>query len=180
MNHTSGIPHYKSDLGIFNFTHYDNCEKALEKFEVGVGLSQKTPNSPLLGELFQLIGETALKAGDIPGALKNLKRGLEAVQKTKNLQATGLLMVQLAVVHMKSKGEEQATNYFEEALILSQKSKDISLKGRVLWKWSLALGENGHVEEAISRAQKSLKIYEDVDLSQANEIRGQIEKWAGS
>ncbi|MBT5632754.1 MAG: hypothetical protein HOJ13_08480 [Nitrospina sp.] len=156
------------------------AEKALEKFEVGVGLSQKTPNSPLLGELFQLIGETALKAGDIPGALKNLKRGLEAVQKTKNLQATGLLMVQLAVVHMKSKGEEQATNYFEEALILSQKSKDISLKGRVLWKWSLALGENGHVEEAISRAQKSLKIYEDVDLSQANEIRGQIEKWAGS
>ena len=33
LNHTSGIPHYKSDLGIFNFTHYDNCEKALEKFE---------------------------------------------------------------------------------------------------------------------------------------------------
>lgn len=33
LNHTSGIPHYKSDLGIFNFTHYDNCEKALDKFQ---------------------------------------------------------------------------------------------------------------------------------------------------
>ncbi|WP_074407932.1 serine hydrolase domain-containing protein [Aquimarina megaterium] len=33
LNHTSGIPHYKSDLEIFNFTHYDNCEKALDKFQ---------------------------------------------------------------------------------------------------------------------------------------------------
>ncbi|MBT3365595.1 MAG: hypothetical protein HN472_03345 [Nitrospina sp.] len=156
------------------------AEKALEKFEAGAGLSQKTPNSPLLGALFQLIAETALKAGDVPGALKNLKRGLEAVQKTKNLQATGLMMVQLAEVHMKSKGEEQAINYFEEALSLSQKTKDISLKGAVLWKWGLALGEKGNIEEAISRSQKALKIYEDLDPSQANEIRAQVEKWAGS
>lgn len=33
LNHTSGIPHYKSDLGIFNFTYFDNCEKALAKFQ---------------------------------------------------------------------------------------------------------------------------------------------------
>lgn len=33
LNHTSGIPHYKSDLEIFNFTHYDNCQQALDKFK---------------------------------------------------------------------------------------------------------------------------------------------------
>ncbi len=33
LNHTSGVPHYKSNLGIFNFTHYDNCLKALDKFQ---------------------------------------------------------------------------------------------------------------------------------------------------
>jgi tetratricopeptide (TPR) repeat protein len=154
--------------------------KALEKFEVGAGLSQKTPNAPLLGELFQLTGETALKSGDIPGALKSLKRGLEAVQKAKDPKAEGTLMIQLAEIHMQSQGEDQAINYFEEALIASQKAKDTSLKGRVLWKWSLALGKKGSVEEAISRAQKALKIYEDLNQPEAKEIHAQIEKWAGS
>jgi tetratricopeptide (TPR) repeat protein len=154
--------------------------QALEKFEVGVGLSEKTPKSPFLGEMFQLIGETAFKSGDIPDALKSLKRGLEAVQKAKDPKAEGSLMILLAEIHMQSQGEEQAVNYFEGALSLSQKTKDTSLKGRALWSWSQALGKKGSFEEAISRAQKALKIYEDLKQSEANEIRGQIEKWAGS
>jgi CubicO group peptidase (beta-lactamase class C family) len=33
LKHRGGIPHYKSKLGIFNFTHYDNSIKALDKFK---------------------------------------------------------------------------------------------------------------------------------------------------
>jgi len=33
LKHRGGIPHYKSKLGIFNFTHYDNSIEALDKFK---------------------------------------------------------------------------------------------------------------------------------------------------
>jgi CubicO group peptidase (beta-lactamase class C family) len=33
LNHTSGIPHYKSNFGIFNFTHYNNSTDALNRFK---------------------------------------------------------------------------------------------------------------------------------------------------
>ena len=33
LKHRAGIPHYKSKLGIFNFTHYDNSIDALDKFK---------------------------------------------------------------------------------------------------------------------------------------------------
>jgi tetratricopeptide (TPR) repeat protein len=89
-------------------------------------------------------------------------------------------MIQLAEIHMQSQGEDQANNYFEEALSISQQTKDISLKGKALWQWSLALGKKGSIEEAISRAQKALKIYENIDPSEANKINAQIEEWVGT
>ena len=162
------------------FMETGETDKALEKFEVAVEISQQISSTPLLGELFQLTGEIVFKSGDIPGALKNLKRGLEAVQKTKDLKASGSLMVQLAEIHMQSQGEDQANNYFEEALSISQQTKDISLKGKTLWQWSLALGKKGSIEEAISRAQKALRIYKDIDPSKANKINAQIEEWVGT
>ena len=42
------------------------------------------------------IAGTALKAGDIPGAMKYLVKGLEAMRKTNDLPTEGSLLIQLA------------------------------------------------------------------------------------
>lgn len=155
-------------------------EKAIEKFEAGLALSKSISKNPLLGELLDQLSEAAFKAGDISGAMKHLDKGLENARKSKNQQAEGHLIIKLAEIHFHNKNEDRAISYFEEALSLSQKIKDLSLKGKALWSWSQAMGGKGNLEEAISRAEKALKIYENLDLSLANEIRGQIGKWAGS
>jgi len=165
------------DLGK-GYLQTGEAEKALKKFEEGLELSQKTTNSPLQGELFLQVGEAIFKTGDIPAALKSLKKGLEAVRKSKDLFAKESLLTRLAEIHLQSQGEEQATNYFEEALRLSQKTKDRRMEARVSWRWSQALWESGNLDEAIGRGQKALKIYEDLKSPEANEIRGQIEKWS--
>ncbi len=41
------------------------------------------------------IAGTALKAGDIPGAMKYLVKGLEAMRKTNDLPTEGSLLIQL-------------------------------------------------------------------------------------
>jgi len=57
LNHTSGIPHYKSDLEIFNFTHYDNCIQALDKFQ-----SRPLDFEPGTAFLYSSFGYTILGA----------------------------------------------------------------------------------------------------------------------
>ena len=107
-----------------------------------------------------LIGEAVFKNGDIPSALKHLKKGLEAVRKANDRVNEGPILIQLTEVHMQSQGEELAKNYFEDVLSLSVKTKDRLLEGKALWSWSLSLNKKGSVEEAITWGQKALKIYD--------------------
>ena len=62
------------------------------------------------------IAGTALKAGDIPGAMKYLVKGLEAMRKTNDLPTEGSLLIQLAEIHIHNQSEDQAMKYLEEAL----------------------------------------------------------------
>ena len=75
------------------YTEILDAKKALEIFEKGLELSQITPNAPFLGELTMQIAGTALKAGDIPGAMKYLVKGLEAMRKTNDLPTEGSLLI---------------------------------------------------------------------------------------
>ena len=52
------------------------------------------------------------------------------------------------------------------------------MEGKTLWVWSQALWKKGNLDEAISRGQKALKIYEELKQSEASDIRAQIEKWS--
>ncbi len=163
-----------------SYLEIGETKKALYNLERGLELSQKTPNTPLLGELFELIGDTVFKTGDVSGALKYLEKGLEALRKTKNQPAQGILMIKLAEIHIHNKNEDRAHQYFEEALILFQNIKDRLMEGQTLWAWSQALGEKGVLDEAITRAQKALKIYEELKKPEASEIHAKIESWSGS
>ena len=124
------------------------------------------------------IAGTALKAGDIPGAMKYLVKGLEAMRKTNDLPTEGSLLIQLAEIHIHNQSEDQAMKYLEEALGVSQKIKDRSMEGRTLWIWSQTLGKTGNLAGAVSRGQEAQKIYENLKKSEASNIRAQIEKWS--
>lgn len=152
---------------------------ALEKLEKGLGLAQKNPNSPLLAELFKLSADAVFKTGDIASALKHLEKGLEAMRKAKNQPAQGTLMIKMAEIHLLHKNEDRANDYFEEALNLSQNIKDRALEGKALWTWSQALGEKGNLDDAITRAQKALKIFEELKKPEARDICGKIKEWSG-
>ena len=86
------------------------------------------------------IAGTALKAGDIPGAMKYLVKGLEAMRKTNDLPTEGSLLIQLVEIHIHNQSEDQVMKYLEEALGVSQKSKTARWKeghcgyGARLWE----------------------------------------------
>jgi len=145
---------------------------------MGLELSERTKGSPLQLELITQVGNAALKAGDIPGALKHLVKGLETVRKANNPSTEGSLLIQLGEVHMHNQDEDQATKYLEEAQGLSQKIKDRLMEGRTLWVWSQALGKAGNLAGAVSRGQEALKIYEELKKIEAKDIRTQIENWS--
>ena len=153
---------------------------ALEKLEKGLGLAQKNPKSPFLGELFKLSADAVFKTGDIASALKHLEKGIEAMRKAKNQAIEGDLMIQLAEIHLLNKNEDRAIDYFEEVLNLSQDNKDRALEGKALWTWSQALGEKGNLDDAITRAQKALKIFEELKKPEVRDIREKIKKWSGA
>ncbi len=147
--------------------------------EKGLAFSLKSSYTPLQGKLYLSLGETIFQTGDIPGALKCLKKALDTVSNAKDLSSKGPIMILLAEIHMQSQGEDQAIHYFEDVLNLSKKNKDHLLEGQAQWKWSQALGKNGSAEEAITRAQKALKIFEALKNPEASDIRTQIDKWSG-
>ncbi len=153
---------------------------ALEQLEKGLRLAQKTPNSPFQGELFKLTADAVFKTGDIASALKHLEKGLEAMRKAKNQATEGALMIQIAEIHIHNKNEDRASDYFEEALNLSQLIKDRALEGKALWTWSQALGEKGNLDDAITRAQKALKVFEELNKPEARDIRDKIKEWSGN
>ena len=68
--------------------------------------------------------------------------------------------------------------YLEEALGVSQKIKDRSMEGRILWIWSQTLGKKGNLAGAVSRGQEAQKIHEKLKKSEASNIRAQIKKWS--
>ena len=103
------------------------------------------------------IAGAALKAGDIPGAMKYLVKGLEAMRKTNDLPTEGSLLIQLAEIHIHNQSEDQAMKYLEEALGVSQKIKDRSMEGRTLWIWSQTLGKTDNLAGAVSRGRKLKK-----------------------
>ena len=160
------------------YTETGEEKKALETFEKGLVLSQKTTKAPLQGELIKQISDAAFKTGNIPAALKYLVQGLEGVRKTNDPPTEGSLLIQLAEVHIHNQSEDQAMKYLEEAQGVSHKIKDRSMEGKTLWVWSQALWKKGNLDEAISRGQKALKIYEELKKSEASDIRAQIEKWS--
>jgi tetratricopeptide (TPR) repeat protein len=98
------------------YTETGEAKKALETFEKGLALSQKTPKAPLQGELIKQISDAAFKTGNIPAALKYLVQGLEVVRKTNDPPTEGSLLIQLAEVHIHNQSEDQAMKYLEEAL----------------------------------------------------------------
>jgi tetratricopeptide (TPR) repeat protein len=157
----------------------DDPAHALEKLEKGLKLVQKNPKSPFQVELYMLTANAVLKTGDTASALKHLEKGLEAMRKTKNQPAQGALMTQMAEIHLLNKNEERAIEYFEEALNLSHNIKDRALEGKALWIWSQALGEKGNLDDAITRAQKALKIFEELKKPEAREIGDKIKEWSG-
>ena len=103
------------------------------------------------------IAGTALKAGDIPGAMKYLVKGLEAMRKTNDLPTEGSLLIQLTEIHIHNQSEDQAMKYLEEALGVSQKIKDRSMEGRTLWIWSQTLGKTGNLAGVVTGGRKLKK-----------------------
>ncbi|WP_234859455.1 serine hydrolase domain-containing protein [Aquimarina aquimarini] len=57
LQHTSGIPHYKSKMGIFHFKNYDNCTDALKRFS-----NKKLAFKPGTSFLYSSYGYTVLGA----------------------------------------------------------------------------------------------------------------------
>lgn len=157
-----------------------DADKALNTLEKGLELSQNVPNAPFQGELFKLTAGTLFKTGDIAGALKLLEKGLEALRKAKDQSTEGDLMIQMAEIHIHNKNEDRASDYFEEVQILANKIKDPGMEGRALWTWSQALGEKGNLDDAIIRAQKALKIFEELKKPETSQIREKIKEWSGS
>ena len=83
-------------------------------------------------------------------------------------------------VILKPSPEDVQDLYLDSLISLgvSHKIKDRSMEGKTLWVWSQALWKKGNLDEAISRGQKALKIYEELKKSEASDIRAQIEKWS--
>ena len=62
LRHTSGIPHYKSKAGIFNYSHYNSCIEAIDKFknreldfQPGSSFSYSSFGYTLLGAIIERI-----------------------------------------------------------------------------------------------------------------------------
>ena len=68
---------------------------------------------------------------------------------------------------------------FEEVLNLSQNIKDRALEGKALWTWSQVLVEKGNLDDAITRAQKALKVFEGLKKPEARDIRDKIKECSG-
>ena len=152
--------------------------KALANFELALELCKNIPNHPLKPELFKLTAETTVLTGDVSSALKTLMKGLDIIRKEKNLAAEGGLLIQIAEIHIQNQSEDQSFTYLEEALNLSKKIKDRPMGGKVLWMWGQALAKSGNISLAISQGVEALKIYEELNDPEANNIRSQIDKWS--
>ena len=68
---------------------------------------------------------------------------------------------------------------FEEVLNLSQNIKDRALEGKALWTWSQVLVEKGNLDDAITRTQKALKVFEGHKKPEARDILDKIKEWSG-
>ena len=68
---------------------------------------------------------------------------------------------------------------FEEVLNLSQNIKDRALEGKALWTWNQALAEKGNLDDAITRAQKALNVFEGLNKPEARDISDKIKEWSG-
>lgn len=165
IDYTLGIGRSLGFIAFFSFAQ-NHINKAIPLIDKALGIFQALDNEYEQSIIYVLRGGCHLQIGDYDTGFEDMLKGLEFGRKYHNLQAVATGTYMLGNYYQESGNYEQATTYYEEALMTFTKMNDQSGIATTIAGIGNVVSAMGDYKQALQYHYESLEISEQIQNPQ--------------
>ena len=157
-----------------------DARKAIEFHEQALAVMRELGDKQAQGNILGNLGVTYFTLGDLPKSIKLAEERLGIARELGDHRGEGTALGNLGNIYAVSGDMHKAVGYYDRQLSLAREIGDPYGESKGLWNSALAIYKLGGYQEAITRAEAALKVFEALgDTPSASVIRTALNQWRG-
>jgi tetratricopeptide (TPR) repeat protein len=165
-----------TDLGIV-FTRIGETDRAVSMLEEALALVRPIGDRSLESDVLDNLGLAMLQAGQPQRALDLFKLVLEHARTAPDRFPEKTAVFHLGLAYSAMRDFNRAREYLDQALAIARQINDSEGEAELLWQLAVIHAETGHNDQAVSRAEEAMTLYEQAGNPQVAWLKTNLEKY---
>ena len=154
-----------------------DAKKAIEFYEQALVIDREIGDRRGEGNALGNLGNAYAALGDAKKAIEFYEQHLVIAREIGDRRGEGNALGNLGLAYAALGDAKKAIEFYEQHLVIAREIGDRRGEGNALFNLSLSLDKLGQRAEAIDCARSALKIYEQIESPNAEQVRRALVEW---
>jgi len=156
-----------------------DARKAIEFYDRALVIDREIGDRRGEGADLCHLGLAYAANGEAGKAIEYYEQALVIVREIGHRRNEGAVVGNLGNAYGKFGDARKAIEFYERQLIIAREIGDRYGEGNALWNSAVEFDKLHYREQAVSRAEAALKIYEEIESPASAKVRATLAKWRG-